>query len=275
MRTGRPLVAGAACGFQAHETVACAHTGISMKSLLVINSNTSTSVGEIMRSHLSAALPDVAVEVILPSFGAPYIASEATYAVAGHAVLDAWARWRTTHDADPDGVLIGCFGDPGLHALRESTSTHVTGLAEASFVTAARHGRFAVVTGGTRWKPILERLAQGLGFGDRLAGVHALAPTGGQMASDRAGALAMLRAACIEAAQVSHADAVILGGAGLAGIAAEIQPDVPVPLIDNVLAGAGYVFDAPMGSGLVSADEGWQNVSPELAGLARHVVAKP
>ena len=79
-------------------------------------------------------------------------------AIAGHATLDAYAE----HGADADAVLLACFGDPGLWALREGSAAPVTGLAEASFLQARRHGGFAVVTGGAKWKPMLQRLALGL-----------------------------------------------------------------------------------------------------------------
>jgi len=58
------------------------------------------------------------------------------------------------------GKWQGLIGDPGLLALRESSPAPVSGLAEAAFMDAARHGRFAIVTGGARWAPMLQRLAQ-------------------------------------------------------------------------------------------------------------------
>ncbi|WP_010106824.1 aspartate/glutamate racemase family protein, partial [Verminephrobacter aporrectodeae] len=117
-------------------------------------------------------------------FGAPYIACEASYAVAAHTALDAWAHALAQPRQQPDAVLIGCFGDPGLMALRESSPAPVTGLAEASFIEAARHGRYAIVTGGARWAPMLHRLAQALGQAQALAGIHTVAPTGAQLAAD-------------------------------------------------------------------------------------------
>src|SRR5580765_2151762 len=242
-----------------------------MPALLVINPNTSASVSALLHRHVQAAAQGgFAVHTLTARFGAPYIASEASCAVAQHAVLDAWAVARAQGLA-PDAVLIGCFGDPGLFALREGAGVPVSGLAEASFLAAARLGRYAVVTGGERWKPMLERLAFGLGQGAVLAGVHTVAPTGAQLAEDPAGACALLAQACREAAGRFRADAVILGGAGLAGMAADIAPQVPVPLIDSVQAGAEWARDAiataaavaPAGFGVA-----WQNVSWELEALA-------
>ncbi|HEU6455436.1 MAG TPA: aspartate/glutamate racemase family protein, partial [Roseateles sp.] len=90
-----------------------------MPSLLVINPNTSTSVSALLQQHVKAAVgAGIDVHTLTARFGAPYIASEASYAVAQHTVLDAWAVAKAQGLA-ADAVLIGCFGDPGLFALRE------------------------------------------------------------------------------------------------------------------------------------------------------------
>lgn len=242
-----------------------------MPTLLVINPNTSVGVTALLQRHVRAAAQGgFEVHTLTARFGAPYISSEATYAVAQHGVLDAWAVARA--QALPvDAVLIGCFGDPGLFALREGAGVPVSGLAEASFLAAARHGRYAVVTGGERWKPMLERLALTLGQGEALAGVHTVAPSGAQLAADPAGARVMLALACREAVDRFGADAVVLGGAGLAGMGADIAPQVPVPLIDSVEAGAAWartVLGAPPASPLQPGfGVAWQNVSWELEAL--------
>jgi allantoin racemase len=240
-----------------------------MRQLLIVNPNTSAHVTALLLRHAQAAAgPGVRVRAVSARFGAPYIACEASYAVAGHALLDAWAAATADSQAPPDAVLIGCFGDPGLLALRETSQAPVTGLAEASFIEAARHGRFAVVTGGERWKPMLARLAQALGFAESLAGIHTVAPTGAQLAADPAGAILLLAQAAREAVRASGAQAVVIGGAGLAGLAGQLQPLVDAPLIDSVEAGVRQAL-APSASVHGSAngrfDVAWQNLSPELA----------
>ena len=123
-----------------------------MRQLLVINPNMSAHVSALLQRHVQgAAGSHVAVRAATARFGAPYIACEASYAVAAHAALDVWAHEIAQPQTAPDAMLIGCFGDPGLMALRESSPVPVTSLAEASFIEAARHGRFAIVTGGERW----------------------------------------------------------------------------------------------------------------------------
>lgn len=103
-----------------------------MRHLLVINPNTGQATTQRLSSHLQTLLPsDVALDCINARFGAPYIACEASHAVASHALLDAWAHHLHSADHSPDGVVIACFGDPGLFALREASAAPVTGLAEA------------------------------------------------------------------------------------------------------------------------------------------------
>jgi allantoin racemase len=136
-------------------------------------------------------------------------------------------------------VLLACFGEPGLFALREVCQVPVVGLAEASMQAAAeRGGRFAIVTGGERWQPMLERFAAMVGYADRLAAVRTVSLTGGQIAANRDGAIEMLAKACVQAVDEDGADQVILGGAALAGLAERIQPRVWAPVLDSVIVGA-------------------------------------
>ena len=112
-----------------------------LRRLLVINPNTSQNVSALVQAHAqTAAGPGVRVRTVTARFGAPYIACEASYAVAAHATLDAWAAALASDTTAPDAVLIGCFGDPGLLALRQTSAVPVTGLAEAAFAQAAPHG---------------------------------------------------------------------------------------------------------------------------------------
>jgi Asp/Glu/hydantoin racemase len=242
-----------------------------MRRLLLINPNTSASISALLQEHAQAAAgPDVQVLTSTARFGAPYIACEASYAVAAHAALDSWAAAIAPGQARFDSVLVGCFGDPGLLALRQVSKLPVTGLAEAAFIAAAQRGRFAIVTGGERWKPMLERLAHSVGFGAELAGIHTLAETGAELAADPLAAQVLLARACNESARCWGVQSVILGGAGLAGMAAQIQPVVAVPLIDSVLAGVDHALRQAQQETLQPAQVfnfAWSGVSNELAAI--------
>lgn len=212
------------------------------RQLLVINPNTTASVTALLQRHAQATAGErVTVRTVTARFGAPYIGDECSYVEGAHAALEAW-RQALAEGPAPDAVLIGCFGDPGLFALREASAVPVTGLAEGAFAQASAIGRFAIVTGGAAWKPMLQRLAQALGFADKLVDVITVAPSGAQLAAKPDEAIALLARACREAAALPGVDCVILGGAGLAGMAAEVQDEVRVPVLDSVVAGTRHAL---------------------------------
>ena len=201
--------------------------------ILLINANTTASITDKLVAIANGMAPaGIVFEGATGRFGARYIASRAASAIAAHAALDAWAE----HGAGVDAVLIGCFGDPGLDALRELAPVPVLGLADAA-AAAAGGRRFGVVTGGAAWKPMLEEFFATRGVGAQLAGVRTVAPSGGEIARDPEGALALLAAACRASADEDGAEVVILGGAGLAGLAARLATRVPGPVLCSVEEG--------------------------------------
>lgn len=203
--------------------------------LLVVNPNTLSSMSDLVAATAAAiAGPGVEIRIATGRFGPRYVGSRAAAAIASHAALDAFAE----HGADCDAVLLACFGDPGLNALREIASVPVTGLAEASCHLACQFGRrFSIVTGGERWGPMLGEFVAGLGLSSRLASVRTVAPTGAAIAADPEGSLALLGEACCRTVAEDGAEVVILGGAGLAGLAERLAPRVPVPVLCSVEAG--------------------------------------
>jgi allantoin racemase len=237
-------------------------------ALLVINPNTSQGVTQrLMDAVRGEAAAGSDVLGVTARFGARYIACETSYAVAGHAVLDAWAAHCADH-GEPEAVLIGCFGDPGLWALRERSHVPVVGLAEASMHEAAALGRFAIVTGGAAWAPMLRRLALALGLDGALARLEIIAPNGAALAADPRAAIELLRAACIRAAAAGDVHSVVLGGAGLAGMAPEVAQRLRLPLIDSVTSAARALVAAAHGPRSPTparpASLAWAGLSSEL-----------
>jgi allantoin racemase len=200
--------------------------------ILLINPNTSPDITNLVTlAAIKVASPDTEIIAASGRFGARYIASRAAAAIAAHAALDAYAE----HGADADVIGLACFGDPGLAGLKELATQPVIGMAEAACLDAASGGRrFAIVTGGERWGPMLEEFVAFLGLSRQLAGVATVAPSGGDIARDPDGALALLASAANACVKDHGADVVILGGAGLAGLAERLQDRVPCPLIDSV-----------------------------------------
>src|SRR5882672_6048495 len=159
---------------------ASARLGRADMRLLFINPNTSAHLTELgARVARGVARPETEIVPATGRFGARYITSRAAAAVAGHAVLDTYAR----EGKGADAVVIACFGDPGLFALRELATIPVVGMAEASCHLASTLGRkFSIVTGGHRWGPMLEEFVATIGLGANLASVRTMAPTGNEIA---------------------------------------------------------------------------------------------
>jgi allantoin racemase len=243
--------------------------------ILLINPNTTESVTALVANHARAIAGEAATFVpVTGRFGANYISTRASAAIAAHAALDALAE----HVAGCDAVYLACFGDPGLAALREISPVPVVGMAEASCLEACRRGRrFAIVTGGALWGPMLTEFVMWLGLAARLASVRTIAPTGDRIARDPEAALAELVAACTACAVEDGADVVILGGAALAGLATRIQPSVPIPVLCSVEAGTRAAIAAAAGSNRrLASPPALDSVglSPELASLLGRAKSK-
>lgn len=210
--------------------------------LLLVNGNTDSALTARLVGR-ARGVGGGAVEVIgaTARFGARYIASRAAAAIAAHAVLDAYAE-AVVRGGEPDAVLIACFGDPGLLALREIAPVPVTGMAEASILLAASVGqRMALLTGGSAWVPMLEDFAAAMGFSERVV-VRAVAATGDRIARDPEAALEALAAAACAAVERDGVEVVVLGGAGLAGLALRLAPRLPVPVLDSLACGVRFAL---------------------------------
>ena len=231
-------------------------------NLLVINPNTTQSSTELIVNHIKSIVPpSVCVYSATAKTGASVICSEASYARATPAVVDAYIDYVNSDGAvHPDAIMVGCFGDPGVFALREylrenNITIPVLGLAEAAMRQAAsKRGKFVIITGGTAWGPILTRLAKGWELSNFLSSVHTVSLNGAQLAADRPAAISLLAETCTQAliyangkasSSLEKCTSIILGGALLAGMADDISRfDLGVPVIDSVTAGVEMLAKA-------------------------------
>lgn len=73
------------------------------------------------------------------------------------------------------GFVIACFGDPGLHALRDRTSKPVLGIQESAILTAMSLGqRFGIIAILPTSIPRHLRAVGAMGVSERLAGDRAI-----------------------------------------------------------------------------------------------------
>lgn len=221
--------------------------------ILLLNPNTSAEMTGLLAREARTLAGDAEFVPATAAFGPRYIGSRVGAAIAGHAALDAYAR-AAEGGSIFDAVILACFGDPGLAALREIAPCPVIGMADASIHTAAQRGRrFALLTGGARWVPMLREFVATLGMADRLAAVRCVPQTGAEIAADPDRALPALADLATRCADEDGAEVVVLGGAGLAGLAARLAPSVRVPLVDSLAAAVGRAIALARAAGAAGA----------------------
>ncbi|MCJ2119241.1 aspartate/glutamate racemase family protein [Methylobacterium sp. J-001] len=204
--------------------------------ILLLNPNTSAAMTARMAQAAEAALaPDVQIIALTAATGLPYIASRAEAQLAGAAVLETLAAHHAGHDA----AVIAAYGDPGLIAARELFDLPVVGMAEAAMLTACQLGaRFAIVTFSPALLPWYEDAVALAGLSARCVGLYAVRRPF-QVVTAVQDELRPEILALAERAVADGADAVILAGAPLAGLATVLRRAVPVPLIDPLAAALG------------------------------------
>jgi allantoin racemase len=114
------------------------------RALVVLNPNSSNRVTEaIDRAVDPLRAWGTPIRCVTLPEGPPGIESEAQAQRAVPPLLDLARRL----EPDALGFVIACFGDPGLHALRDETALPVAGIQEAAVTTALRLGhRFGVIS---------------------------------------------------------------------------------------------------------------------------------
>lgn len=203
--------------------------------LLVINPNISESVSGLIQAEAArVACPDTKIVMRTAPFGVEYIETSMESVIAASAVTQVIAE----EYADVDAVVVAAFGDPGLPALKELIDQPVVGISEAAFSTAALLGRrFSIVAISRRISIWYRECVERNGLGDRLASIRSLAsaiPDIGSVQEDFGPHLVRMANETVEA---DGADAVILAGAPLAGLARQVRDSIPVPVVDGIAAG--------------------------------------
>ena len=113
------------------------------------------------------ASPGVDVEIADSPGGPLSIESAAEEVLCVPPTLTALRR----RAAPPDAIIVGCFGDPGLAAIREVMECPVVGPFEASLHLGAQLGhRVGVITILDTVVPVLDRLVRAMGEIQNYAG---------------------------------------------------------------------------------------------------------
>ncbi|WP_108837163.1 aspartate/glutamate racemase family protein [Tateyamaria sp. Alg231-49] len=203
-----------------------------MKTLIVINPNSSQAVTD----GIDAAVDPlrrfgIPIRCLTLAQGPPGIESQrqADLTIAPMLALAA-------DQQDAAGYVIACFGDPGLHALRDQTALPVVGIQEVSVMTALTLGqRFGVIAILPTSIPRHLRAFGAMGVLDRLAGDRALGLGVADLA-DESKSLAAMIATGKRLRDEDGANVLIMGCAGMARYRAPLQEATGLPVVEPTQA---------------------------------------
>jgi allantoin racemase len=208
--------------------------------ILVVNPNTTASMTDKIRAAAEAAASrGTRITAVNPDTGPASIEGYYDEALAVPGLLAEIARGAARGVA---GNVIACFDDTGLDAARALAGAPVVGIGEAAFHLASLiAGRFSVITTLGRSVLAIEHNLARYGLAARCARVRA-AEIPVLALEDGDGDARARIAVEIEAAMVEdRAEAIVLGCAGMADLAADLSARHGLPVVDGVAAAVALV----------------------------------
>ncbi|HEX4766458.1 MAG TPA: aspartate/glutamate racemase family protein [Lichenihabitans sp.] len=199
--------------------------------ILVVNPNTTASMTrKIGQAAEAAASPGTVVAAVNPDFGPASIEGYYDEALSVPGLL---AEIQKAPDAD--AYVIACFDDTGLDASRCLTTAPVIGIGEAAFHLASLvGGQFSVVTTLSRSVPAIQHNLAKYGLASRCARVRASDVAVLDLEIPGSDARARISAEIGRAIAHDRAEAIVLGCAGMADLAAALAREHGVPVVDGV-----------------------------------------
>lgn len=198
------------------------------KHLIVINPNSSEVVTEgIRRAVNPLALAGMPIRCLTLAEGPRGIESQLQADLTIAPMLELAARQQ-----DAAGFVIACFGDPGLHALRDQTTLPVLGIQESAVMTALTLGqRFGVIAIMERSIPRHLRAFGAMGVQSRLAADRALGLSVTDLADPDKSLAAMIRTGR-QLRDIDGADVLIMGCAGMAHYRGILEQETGLPVVE-------------------------------------------
>ncbi|MEM3684088.1 MAG: aspartate/glutamate racemase family protein [Conexivisphaerales archaeon] len=142
-------------------------------------------------------------------------------------------------EKDFDAAIIGCFGDPGIEALRDAVKIPVAGPGESSMLFASTLGhKFSVITINRGVFSIIEGIAERLGVAKRMASIRGTGLTVTETNEKPEMAKTKLLEASREAVERDGADTIVLGcmSEAFLGFDKVISEKLGVPVVNPVVA---------------------------------------
>lgn len=168
-----------------------------------------------------------------------------------------------------DGILLGCYGDPGLDALREIVDIPVAGAGESTALMAASVGhRFSIITVTESVIAPMEKQIRNVGVGEKLASVRAVDIPVLDLHRDREQAIEMTIEEGRKAIKEDRADALIVGcmSMGFLEIPEACQAELGVPFLNPARVQLKFM-EATIGSGISHSKRAYMTPPKMASGI--------
>jgi allantoin racemase len=220
----------------------------------VINPNTTASMtARIAAAARAAAAPGTEIVAATSPSGPVSIEGHYDEAVSVIGLLEEVRRGEAE---GTDGYVVACFGDPGLLAAREAARGPVLGIAEAAMHAASFVATgFSVVTTLGRTRIIAEHLVRNYGMEHHCRRIRAIELAVLDLEDPLSDARRVILEECRRALAEDGAGAIVLGCAGMADLARDLQHALGVPVIDGVAVAVKFV-EALVATGLRTSKRG-------------------
>jgi allantoin racemase len=207
-----------------------------MKKILVINPNTNPKNTKVIADAVSPFEPeDTIVDVVNPDKGPVGLES---YYHNYLASVNVHERIVQAEKEGYDGVVIACYGDPGIEGAKELVDIPVVGITEASYALARMLStKFLVVVSADTAVPRQIRYIKSLGIPDFQYDVRPIGLTVLGVMSDRMSAKDLISNNCEIALKETGSELIVMGCSGFSGLRADLEKQLNVPIIDPVVAG--------------------------------------
>jgi allantoin racemase len=204
--------------------------------ILVINPNTNPKNTKVISDAIEPFKPkDIIVDVVSPDKGPVGLES---YFHNYLAAVNVHKRIKEAEQEGYDGVVIACYGDPGIEAAKEIVEIPVVGITEASYALAKLLcTKFLVVVSAETAVPRQIRYIKSLGIPDYQYDVRPIGLTVLGVMSDRVSAKELIANNCEIALKETGAELIVMGCSGFSGLRTELENQLKVPIIDPVVAG--------------------------------------
>ena len=201
--------------------------------ILIVNPNTTAAMTEkIGAAARAVASPGTEIIAVNPPDGPVSIEGYYDEVFSAPGLLAEIAKGEVLGVA---AHIIACFDDTGLEAARSLASAPVIGIGEAAFHLASMVAcRFAVVTTLSRSIAAIETNLLKYGLAARCAKVRACEVAVLALDDPTSNASAQISSEIERAKRDDRAEAIVLGCAGMADLAARLTEQHGLPVIDGV-----------------------------------------